>query len=180
MILTFDDGPSEWTPQILDLLAAHSTRATFFLIGANIAGREHTVRRIADEGHELGNHTFTHPRMTDLSDQDARRELERTQDAIYEAAGIDAALWRAPGMRVDERILALASAVGLTHVGVTVSPPDWRLMAVQIARSVSGDLTEDSIVGLHDGIPPGGGSGYADRVQTAAALEILLGSLFLA
>ena len=97
--LTFDDGPSQWTPAILDLLAAAGARATFFVLGHAIEGREDQLRRIAAEGHELGNHGHSHRDMRELSDAEITYELQvdrgpdRGARPRAPAAGA-AALWR--------------------------------------------------------------------------------------
>src|SRR2546426_4604215 len=81
--MTFDDGPSaSLTPKLLDLLAAHHIKVTFFVIGENVAEHPEIVERAAREGHEIGNHTWTHPRLDKMSDAAVRRELSRTDDAI--------------------------------------------------------------------------------------------------
>ena len=85
--LSFDDGPSQWTPAILDLLAAAGARATFFVLGDSIDGREDVLRRIAAEGHELGNHGHSHRDMRELSDAEIVDELRSTADRI-EALGL--------------------------------------------------------------------------------------------
>ena len=76
LALTFDDGPSRWTPAVVDLLGEHGARATFFLIGQRVRERPHDVRRIVEAGHEIGSHTMTHPRLTEIGDDEARREIQ--------------------------------------------------------------------------------------------------------
>ena len=80
--LTFDDGPSTWTPTVLDLLRDHEARATFFVIGARVRERPEDVRRIAAEGHELGSHTLTHPRLTEIPDDEVRSEIVGGAEAL--------------------------------------------------------------------------------------------------
>src|SRR5258708_15362928 len=86
--LTFDDGPSEWTEPILDTLRDHGARATFFVVGGSIAGREETVRRAVREGHEIGNHTATHPDLTSRRRRSIRRELAVANRLIEQALGM--------------------------------------------------------------------------------------------
>src|SRR5213596_3164690 len=86
--MTFDDGPSPTlTPKLLDLLAAHHIKATFFVIGQNVAEHPEVVARAVREGHEIGNHSWSHPNFGRMSDEGVRRELKRTEDAITKAAG---------------------------------------------------------------------------------------------
>src|ERR1700756_4822101 len=86
--LTFDDGPSaKLTPRLLDLLGAHHIKATFFVIGQNVAEQPEIVARAAREGHEIGNHSWSHPNFGKMSDEAVRRELKKTDDAIRSATG---------------------------------------------------------------------------------------------
>src|SRR5262245_5135275 len=118
--LTYDDGPSEWTNAILDHFARHDGRATFFVLGNAIDGDERraTLRRTVEEGHEVGNHTYTHPAdLSTLEESEIRNEIARAQTAIQETAGIEPALWRTPFLRTSERLLSIVDSLGLTHVG---------------------------------------------------------------
>src|SRR5947209_14325050 len=95
--MTFDDGPSaKLTPKLLDLLAAHHIKATFFLIGENVAEHPEIVAREAREGHEVANHSWSHPNLGKMSDDGVRRELRKTDDAIRNAIGIRPTLLRPP------------------------------------------------------------------------------------
>ncbi|PYI99568.1 MAG: hypothetical protein DMF00_10740, partial [Verrucomicrobia bacterium] len=95
--MTFDDGPSETlTPKLLDLLAAHHIKATFFVIGENVAEHPEIVTRAAREGHEIGNHSWSHPNFGKMSDDSVRSQLRRTDDAIRSATGSRPTLMRPP------------------------------------------------------------------------------------
>ena len=95
--LTFDDGPdAEWTPKILDILAREKTPATFFVIGENAMAHPGLMRRIVAEGHELGNHSFTHPNLAEVSQLGTRLELNTTQRVIEAYTGVSTRLFRAP------------------------------------------------------------------------------------
>ena len=96
VVLTFDDGPTEWTEEILDILRARQVRATFFVLGARAAARPDVVRRMYAEGHEVGVHTFTHSNMANVGPQRARRELDPSQLAIAAATGHTTSLLRLP------------------------------------------------------------------------------------
>src|SRR2546427_6572239 len=86
--MTFDDGPSaKLTPKLLDLLAAHHIKATFFLIGQNVAENPDIVAREAREGHEIANHSWSHPNLAKMSDAGVRDQLHKTEDAIRSASG---------------------------------------------------------------------------------------------
>src|SRR5438128_3999544 len=102
--LTFDDGPSATlTPKLLDLLAAHHIRATFFVIGENVAEHPEIVERAAREGHEIGNHTWAHPKLGKISDDAVRRDLIRADDAIKRAIGTGPTLLRPPYGSITSR-----------------------------------------------------------------------------
>src|SRR5436853_2474794 len=95
--MTFDDGPSaKLTPKLLELLAAHHIKATFFLIGQNVAENPELVAREAREGHEIANHSWSHPNLAKMFDGGARGQLGKTTEAIRNAAGIGPTLLRPP------------------------------------------------------------------------------------
>ncbi|GEM_PF-981722 len=94
--LTFDDGPNEGTPFILEVLDAFNIKATFFLIGENILKNPGVARDIIDRGHQVGNHSFTHPFMPNLSPVAMRHELELTQGAFKKLLGVEPVLFRPP------------------------------------------------------------------------------------
>lgn len=88
MALTFDDGPSPaWTPRLLEGLSRRGARATFFLVGSQIEGREDLVRRIRQEGHQIGSHSFSHRALTELSTADALADLEKCDRALRQVLG---------------------------------------------------------------------------------------------
>ncbi len=132
--LTFDDGPSaQWTPKILDILKAKGAHATFFVIGANGETNPGLVQRILAEGHELGNHTFTHPNLGETSDEVTRIELNATQRLVEALTGRSMRLFRPPYFGDAEpttpnEILPIqqAQAMGYVAVGLKVDPDDWQ------------------------------------------------------
>ena len=96
--LTFDDGPHpELTPKLLDILKTHQVKATFFVVGNRVVKYPEIVARAAREGHEIANHSWSHPRLSELSDQDVRQELQKDEDAICSVIGIRPKLLRPPG-----------------------------------------------------------------------------------
>lgn len=155
--LSFDDGPAtRWTPQILDLLAAHGARATFFLVGQIAERDQDLVRRISAEGHEVGNHTWSHPALArDCDDERVRTELVRTNELLEQILGAPPAVFRAPYYNWDERVDAIGVQLGLRHAHGDVVPPDWhpRFTAGLIATFVLQGISPGAIVGLHDGVP---------------------------
>ncbi|TML31227.1 MAG: polysaccharide deacetylase family protein [Actinobacteria bacterium] len=174
--LTFDDGPSRWTPLVLDLLREHEARATFFVIGARVRERPDDVRRIVAEGHELGSHTLTHPRLTEISDDEVRAEITGGLEAIEEVLAERPTLFRAPGFYAERRELAIVEELGLEAVFAHVDPQDWRPErdSHTIFRLVLDELREGVIVDLHDGYPPRPTSSRTDCTPTVEALDHLL------
>jgi peptidoglycan/xylan/chitin deacetylase (PgdA/CDA1 family) len=147
--ITFDDGPSSLTPGLLDVLDRERAPATFFLQGSAVARSPAVAERIMESGHEIGNHTWRHPNLTKLTDdEEVRREVETTQTAIAAAIGTEATSLRPPYGASDERVRAL---VGLPVIVWDVDTRDWqdpRPEAV-VERAVDGSA-RGSIVLMHD------------------------------
>jgi peptidoglycan/xylan/chitin deacetylase (PgdA/CDA1 family) len=154
--LTFDDGPSRWTPRILDVLARAGARATFFVVGRHVSGYEDALRRAVAEGHELGNHGDTHTRPSLLRDDELAAELERTNERVRAATGVAPRLVRPPYGDDADRVAAIASRLGFAAtVRWSVDPRDWEQPAPEeIARRVLAAATPGAIVLLHDGFQP--------------------------
>ena len=149
--LTFDDGPSESTPALLELLARHNVAATFFQCGVNIERLPHIARGAFDAGHEIGNHSNSHPMFCFRSPDFMRLELDLGQRAIEANTGARPTLFRAPyGVRWPGLRSAQAQ-LGLTGVMWTVIGYDWNLAAEAIVRRISGSVSNGAIICLHDG-----------------------------
>ncbi len=173
--LTFDDGPSIWTERLLDVLGDHGARATFFVVGVTAVERPELLRRMRDEGHELANHTWSHPSLTrDCDDGQVRDELVRTNDLLAETLGSPPARFRAPHFDVDDRVESIGRELGLTHTPANVNPPDWHpnwAAKLTIAMIVN-QARPGSILCLHDGVPPK--ESGADRQATVEAVRAFL------
>jgi len=182
--LTFDDGPdSSWTPKILDVLKREHVPATFFVIGENAMEHPLLLKRLVNEGHELGNHSFTHPNLAWLTPEETRLELNATQRLVEAYTGHALRLFRAPYFgdaeptTTDELVpTATAQEDGYTNVGLHVDPGDWKRPGVRrIVQSTIDQVVHPQpgrsaqIVLLHDG----GG----DRAQTVAALPAIIDGL---
>jgi len=176
LALSFDDGPSEWAPVVLDLLREHDARATFFVIGMRVRERPDELRRIVAEGHEVGSHTLTHPRLTEISDEEVRSEIAAGVDAVQEVLGERPPLFRAPGFHADERVLDIVRELELEAVFADVDPEDWRpeMSSHAIFSHVLGSVRDGAIVDLHDGYPPGPTRSRDDCTPTVEALGHLL------
>jgi peptidoglycan/xylan/chitin deacetylase (PgdA/CDA1 family) len=114
--LTFDDGPSNVTPRLLQILAEHNVRATFFLVGQEVIRYPEIVRQIVDQGHEVGVHTWSHTGLTTMSTDSIVGELHYTIQAIQQAAGVRPRYFRPPFGDHDDRVRAIAMGMGLTNV----------------------------------------------------------------
>ena len=178
--LTFDDGPSEWTPAILDLLAEHKQRAAFFVTGEHLLDWWHLLPGMKAQGHIIGVHGFTHRRLTDLGDNEVVQELIRTMDLLEAHARVRAKFFRAPFFATDGRVNAIAAGLGLAHVGADIVPDDWMASDPEaVAAAVLSELAPGKVVCLHDGVPPGGGSTHCtpSRDITVAALALILAGM---
>jgi peptidoglycan/xylan/chitin deacetylase (PgdA/CDA1 family)/GT2 family glycosyltransferase len=175
LVLTFDDGPDpRWTPAILDVLARHDARATFFVIGANVNEHPGLVRRMVAEGHEVGVHTFTHVDLTAQPRWRRDLELTLTRQAVAAVTGHTPTLMRPPYSSTpaavtaaDHAALRDAAAAGFLVVLADHDPRDWRPTdPAAIVRAATPASDRGGVVLLHDG----GG----DRGRTVVALDTLL------
>jgi len=176
LALTFDDGPSQWTPMVRQLLRDHNARATFFLIGQRVREHPEEARAIVADGHEVGSHTLTHPRLTDLDEGEARREIEEGVAAVEEVLGTRPRLFRPPGFHADDRVLAIVAELGLDAVFADVDPCDWQpgLVSHAILSRVLASCDAGCVVDLHDGYPPPPTRSRDDCTPTVEALGHLL------
>jgi cellulose synthase/poly-beta-1,6-N-acetylglucosamine synthase-like glycosyltransferase/peptidoglycan/xylan/chitin deacetylase (PgdA/CDA1 family)/spore germination protein YaaH len=173
--LTFDDGPDpQWTPKILDILKAANVKAAFFVVGANAERYPGLVRRIVDEGHEIGNHTYYHPNLALCWPEHVRLELNATQLLIETITGRATTLFRPPyaadtqPSQISE-LMPLQIAQDLDYLVVleNIDPQDWAKPGVDvIVQRVKQQRRDGSIILLHDA----GG----DRSQTVQALPRIL------
>ena len=149
--LTFDDGPSAGTLDLLDILSRHGARATFFQCGASVRRYPQIARAVLEGGHELGNHTDSHPLLCLRTPDNIRREIRRAQATIEEATGSRPKWFRPPyGVRWFGLRPALAEN-GLFTVMWSILGRDWMLPADGIVRRVQPKVRSGSIICLHDG-----------------------------
>lgn len=126
MMLTFDDGPDpRYTPHILDTLAEYDVRAMFFVCGEMAVANKELLARMADEGHIVGNHTYTHPLLTTLNRREIRSEMERTSDVIEDAYGERPQWFRAPYGAWNRATFQLGADMGMEPMAWTVDTTDW-------------------------------------------------------
>ena len=180
--ITFDDGPSQWTAAILDALRTHSARATFFVLGERVDGAEDVLVQAVHDGHELGNHTFTHPSCSTLDTDELADELERTQARIESAVGVRPVIVRPPYGDGAEAVDAVATALGL---GATIlwsaQADDWlEPPADAIAQGVLDAVEPGAIVLLHDGFSSRASPHHNTRQPTVDAVRQLVPELIAA
>ncbi|HEY4977813.1 MAG TPA: glycosyltransferase [Candidatus Acidoferrum sp.] len=184
LVLSFDDGPDKtWTPKVLDVLKEKKVPGTFFVIGDEANRAPDILKREYAEGHEIGNHTFTHPRFDEISKTQLKWELNLTQRLIESTLGVKSILFRPP-YGIDHQPeyaeevaqLPYPQELGYLIVGQKIDPNDWREADVKNKRSaqeivdeVELQASKGNIILLHDG----GG----DRSQTLAALPMIIDQL---
>ncbi|WP_237517502.1 MULTISPECIES: polysaccharide deacetylase family protein [unclassified Streptomyces] len=150
--LTFDAGPGEDTPHLLDVLKEKKVPATFFLLGKNhVLKHPDTVRRIEEEGHEVANHTWSHEILTDKKPDEIRAELEKTQDAIAEITGKKPRLMRPPQGRTDDTVSGISKELGLSQILWSTTAKDYSTNDSALIRKRTLDQADrDGIILLHD------------------------------
>ncbi|WP_086854538.1 polysaccharide deacetylase family protein [Streptomyces coeruleofuscus] len=171
MVLTFDDGPDpRYTPDILDTLAEYDVRAMFFVCGEMAADNKELLARMADEGHVVGNHTWSHPLLTRLTRRQIRSQMERTSDVIEDAYGERPEWFRAPYGAWNRAAFQLGAELGMEPLGWTLDTLDWTSPSTRsIVRRVENGAAPGVVVLAHDA----GG----DRSQSVRALRRYLPEL---
>jgi peptidoglycan/xylan/chitin deacetylase (PgdA/CDA1 family) len=155
--LTFDDGPNATlTPKLLDLLAARHLKATFFVVGQNAADHPDILKRAIREGHEIGNHSWSHPNLGKMSDEAVRRELQKTDDAIVAAIGKRPTLMRPPyGSLTARQKKWIHEEFGYRIIIWDVDPLDWKRPGPSVVTArILKETRAGSIVLSHDIHPP--------------------------
>jgi len=153
--LTFDDGPTPGvTEPILDELKKRNIRATFFMIGQKVVAAPDLARRVAGEGHEIGNHTFSHPKLSSLPDQQVRLEIQQAQDIIADTIGIRATCFRPPYLAFRRNQAPLAQEMGLSIICGDLDSHDWAQPGEEkIADTILSQAKCGSIIICHDLYP---------------------------
>ena len=149
LALTFDDGPGQYTDELLDCLEANNAHATFFMLGQNVGSWESTVQRMADIGCEIGSHSWDHPNLYDLSMDSVAKQFSDTDAALEKACGQKASVARAPYGNWSDDII---STVGKPFFTWSLDSLDWSYLDVNkdYDAVMNGDLTDGSIILMHD------------------------------
>ncbi|MFJ6572453.1 polysaccharide deacetylase family protein [Streptomyces sp. NPDC091292] len=171
MVLTFDDGPdADYTPHILKTLRRYKVRAMFFVCGEQVGMNDDLLREMADEGHVIGNHTWTHPLLTTLSRSSIRSEISRTSDIVEKTIGERPLWFRAPYGAWNRNVFQIGADLGMEPLAWTVDTVDWETPGTAaITRAVVQGAGPGVIVLSHDA----GGN----RSQTVEALRTWLPKL---
>lgn len=183
--LGFDDGPSRFTPNLLEVLARQHVEATFFVLGDRITRHPDVLRRIAREGHQVALHGLTHHSLHDIPDATIRSELAALKTKIGKILGPSAtpSTWfvRPPFLDISDRILRVTREAGCTPVLCTIlpgdetlSPPGWMEKPARTADRIVRDIEPGGILCLHDGESLGLNDGVYDMPGAAATAEMVI------
>lgn len=155
--LTFDDAPDkQYTPQVLNVLKQYNVRATFFILGSQAEQHPEIVKRIAREGHVIGNHSYNHKLFTKLSDESFKSQVLLTQASLKSLIGYSPRLIRPPFGEINENQLLWASMQGYRIVNWNVDSEDWKqLNREQVTNNILNHVKKGSIVLQHSGGGPG-------------------------
>ena len=149
--LTFDDGPSAHTQRLLDIFRTYGGKGTFFVLGSTLDSRQETLRRIANEGHEIGNHSWSHSQFTDISSAEVKNEIMKTRTKIYDITGVDCTIVRAPHGSCNDRIKAIGKELGVSFVNWTLDTLDWKSKnANAVYNELMKDVADGYIILCHD------------------------------
>ena len=166
--ITFDDGPNEEkTREILAILAENDVKATFFVIGENAEAHPDRIREISEAGHEIGNHTWSHRYLTQMSEKEIREEVGKTEELITRICGQRPVVFRPPGGLWSEKSVSVVEEMGYRCVLWSVDTRDWSIPGVQtVIRRVENGTGNGDVILFHD---------LADkRMPTPEALRVLL------
>lgn len=169
MILTFDDGPGASSAELLDLLALHAVRATFFVLGSAAVKHPELLRRMHAEGHRIGNHSWDHPRLPTLSVAARRMQLAQTSSAIAQIAGAAPDVFRPPYGATSPALEREAAELGMSTLLWDVDTKDWSEPGVEAICAAVLSAEPGEVVLLHDGRRAGG--------QTVQGVALALSAL---
>ena len=149
--LTFDDGPGAHTGRLLDILNTHGARGTFFVVGRNIASNPGVLSRMANEGHEIGGHSWSHPQLSTLKEEEISSQIMDTRNKILSVAGVDSVLVRPPYGSVDDTVKGVGADLGCSYINWSVDSLDWSSRNVEAIRcEILSSVKNGSIILCHD------------------------------
>jgi len=173
LALTYDDGPNDpYTWRMMEVLERHGVRATFFLLGRFVQEKPEIARALVAAGHVIGSHTWDHPNLIFASTAEVRRQLQRTQQAILDATGVEPQLFRPPFGGRRSASLRVAGSLGLQPVMWNVTCYDWKaISAGEIVGHAERQIRGGDVILLHDGEYHRVG---VDRSHSVEASDLLL------
>ena len=149
--LTFDDGPSAHTQRLLDIFKKYDGKGTFFVIGNTLDNRQETLKRIAVEGHEIGNHSWNHRQFTSISIDEVKDQIMMTRAKIFDITGVDCTIVRPPYGACNDEIRALGKEIGVSFVNWSVDTLDWKSKnADAVYNEIMKDAADGHIILCHD------------------------------
>lgn len=152
--LTFDDGPGEYTTAIADLLGQYGAKATFFMVGSRVAQNEEIVQYVAQQGHEIATHTWSHPDLTTLSASDIQAQLTKSINRLQKSSGQAITLLRPPYGRSNGDVRAASRQSSLSIVLWSIDTQDWKNRDAQITcGAILNNVQHGSIILCHDIVP---------------------------
>jgi peptidoglycan/xylan/chitin deacetylase (PgdA/CDA1 family) len=148
--LTFDDGPSDETKEVLKLLKKYSAKATFFIWGQRIEGREGTIDKIIKEGHEIGNHSYEHKRLAFKSQKYIKNDIQKCDEKLYNF-NIKTNLFRPPGLSMFYNLFKVCKRLEKRIIACDIISNDWRKKGIEYSvKRVLDGTKNGSIINFHD------------------------------
>ncbi|HGT1553441.1 TPA: polysaccharide deacetylase family protein [Clostridioides difficile] len=175
LALTFDDGPDEdFTPQVLDILKKNDVKATFFVVGEKVEYNKELLKRQYDEGHEIGNHTFTHINVAKNSYSSVEKEITDTQNIIKSVIGVEPKIFRPPYRAMSKSVCDIIVSKGMNIIlWSNLDPRDWSNPGVDaIINTILTKVQNGNIILLHDY-----NTKRNDKSQTIQALKVVIPKL---
>ncbi|TWD98844.1 peptidoglycan/xylan/chitin deacetylase (PgdA/CDA1 family) [Neobacillus bataviensis] len=170
--ITFDDGPNPiYTPEVLEIFEKAEGKATFFMIGEQMKDQPGIVKLAAEQGHEIGNHTYSHPKLSALTPAECLAEIESNEQIIRELTGQAPVVFRPPYLDYNQDTISIVESKGYSMIGaLNLEAQDWEQPGVEHILSASRkSVRNGSILIFHDG--------YGDRSQTIQAVKKLVSEL---
>lgn len=146
--ITYDDGPSKYTPEILDVLKENNSSATFFVLGSQVNRNKDILVRMLEEGNQIGNHTYNHKKLTTISDEELYKQIRGTDDLIYRATGYTPSIMRPPYGATNEE---LNKKIQKPVINWSIDTRDWENRNTEIiVNSILEDVKDGDIILMHD------------------------------
>lgn len=177
MALSFDDGPdTTYTPAVLDKLNEYDVKATFFLVGERAEAHPEIVERIVKEGHEIANHTWDHPKMTEIPVEEVRDQINQTEKKLHEITGHATRMYRPPYGFQNEELVKVMGDLNYSIIIWSQDSLDWKdLTSEEVADNILSDITPGAIILQHSA---GGMAGEEDGLmRTVDALDKVIPKL---